>query len=166
MEIDPRKEVDMSRHVHHKMFLFVLACGAVAAVSWAGSAPPSPDDEARPIRQLLDRQVEDWNRRDLEAFLEGYWHAPGVVFQAGAERFDGFEAMRARYRARYQAEGKEMGRLAFSGLEVVILGADSAFARARWQLTMSDGKQPGGLFTLILRKFPEGWRIVHDHTSS
>jgi ketosteroid isomerase-like protein len=22
------------------------------------------------------------------------------------------------------------------------------------------------LFTLIFKKFPEGWRIVHDHTSA
>jgi ketosteroid isomerase-like protein len=59
-----------------------------------------------------------------------------------------------------------MGRLAFSGLEVVVLGPDAALARGRWQLLMSDGKRPGGLFTLILRKLPEGWRIIHDHTSS
>ena len=31
---------------------------------------------------------------------------------------------------------------------------------------MPDGKQPHGVFTLIFRKFPEGWRIVHDHTCS
>jgi uncharacterized protein YbdZ (MbtH family) len=31
---------------------------------------------------------------------------------------------------------------------------------------MSDGKTPHGLFTLIVRRLPEGWRIVHDHTSA
>ena len=31
---------------------------------------------------------------------------------------------------------------------------------------MPDGTKPGGLFTLIVRKFPEGWKIVHDHTSA
>jgi len=36
--------------------------------------------------------------------------------------------------------------------------------RAAWQLTMSDGKMPHGLFTLVFRRFPEGWKIVHDHT--
>ena len=59
-----------------------------------------------------------------------------------------------------------MGRLAFSGVEVVLLGPDAALARGRWELTMPDGSHPGGLFTLVLRKFPEGWRITHDHTSS
>ena len=30
---------------------------------------------------------------------------------------------------------------------------------------MKDGSEKGGLFTLIFHKFPEGWKIIHDHTS-
>jgi len=123
-------------------------------------------DEADAVRKLLGAQVESWNRKDLDGFLEGYWRDPGVVFQSGPDRFEGFEALRSRYRKSYQADGREMGRLAFSDLDVVVLGPDASMARGRWQLTMADGKRPGGLFTLILRKLPEGWRIVHDHTSS
>jgi beta-aspartyl-peptidase (threonine type) len=61
---------------------------------------------------------------------------------------------------------RAMGKLEFSGLRVEMLGADGAFVRGAWNLTMSDGKTPHGLFTLIFRKFPEGWKIVHDHTSA
>ena len=56
----------------------------------------------------------DWNKGDLDAFLEGYWHSPDVVFQSGGDRHDGFDAMRDRYRKRYKAEGKAMGKVAFS----------------------------------------------------
>ncbi|WP_422928302.1 YybH family protein [Singulisphaera sp. PoT] len=122
--------------------------------------------EANAIRELLDTQVEDWNGKDLDGFLKGYWDDPKVVFQSGPNRFEGFEALRSRYQRTYQAEGREMGKLAFKEVDVVILGPDAALARGRWQLTMSDDKKPAGLFTLILRKLPEGWRIVHDHTSS
>jgi hypothetical protein len=31
---------------------------------------------------------------------------------------------------------------------------------------MTDGKEPHGLFTLLLRRLDGAWRIVHDHTSS
>jgi uncharacterized protein (TIGR02246 family) len=145
-----------------------LLAGTLAlAALRIGPGPGRADvDEAVAVRRLLDAQVESWNRKDLDGFLDGYQHGPAVVFQSGADRFDGFEAMRSRYRKTYQAEGREMGRLEFSGLEVVMLGPDAALARGRWQLTLPDGKRPGGLFTLILRKLPEGWRIVHDHTSS
>src|SRR5262245_9980011 len=144
---------------------------ALAALAWtaAGTGKPAgaePDGAETAVRRLIDRKVDDWNRKDLDGFLEGYWRAPGVVFQSGATRTDGFEAMRQRYRARYQEGGREMGRLAFSGVDVILLGPDAAMARGRWELTMPDGSHPGGLFTLVLRKLPEGWRITHDHTSS
>jgi beta-aspartyl-peptidase (threonine type) len=151
--------------VRRPLAWIALAGSTLAAAALALPAAPA-GDEAKAIRALLERQAEDWNRGDLDAFLGGYWQSPKVVFQSGGERFDGWEAMRDRYRKTYQAEGRAMGRLEFTGLDVEILAPDSAFARGRWGLTMPDGKRPGGLFTLILRRFPEGWRIVHDHTSA
>jgi beta-aspartyl-peptidase (threonine type) len=127
---------------------------------------PDRDDTARAVRAVLDRQVVDWNRGDLDQFLGGYWKSPEVVFQSGGQRFDGWEAMRDRYRRRYQAEGRSMGRLEFSSLDIVPLGPEAALARGRWRLTMPDGSRPGGLFTVVFRKLPEGWKIVHDHTSA
>ena len=139
----------------------------LAAVAGAAAAGPGPEESAeRAIRAVLDRQVEDWNRGDLDAFCAAYWQSPRLVFQAGGERHDGWEAMRARYRKKYQSEGRVMGRLTFSGLEIEPLGDDAAFARGRWRLELPDGTRPGGLFTLILRRLPQGWRIVHDHTST
>jgi ketosteroid isomerase-like protein len=59
-----------------------------------------------------------------------------------------------------------MGTLKFSDLIVTVLSPDSAFVRGQFHLTMPDGKEPHGLFTLVLKKFPEGWRIIHDHSSA
>ena len=124
------------------------------------------DDPANDVRVLLDRQVADWNRKDLDGFCAGYWRSPKLVFQSGGDKVEGWEAMRSRYRKRYQGEGKAMGALAFREVEVEPLGPDSAFARGRWELQFADGKKAGGRFTLILRKTADGWRIVHDHTSA
>jgi beta-aspartyl-peptidase (threonine type) len=123
------------------------------------------EDETKAVRRVLDRQVYDWNHQDLESFLAGYWHSPELVFQTGADRINGWEAVRDRYRARYKGDGKQMGKLAFDGLEVFLLSGPSALARGRWQVTMTDGQSHSGVFTLIFRKVPEGWRIIHDHTS-
>jgi ketosteroid isomerase-like protein len=122
-------------------------------------------DAVAAIRKVLDEQEQDWNKGDLDAFLQGYWNSPKVVFQSGGDRNVGFEAMRDRYRKRYKAEGKAMGRVSFSEVEIEPLGTEAAFARGRWGLILPDGKKPGGLFTLVFRKLPEGWKIVHDHTS-
>ena len=117
------------------------------------------------IRHVLDEQAAAWNRGDLETFLQGYWRSPELTFYSGATVISGWDATLTRYRKRYQSEGREMGKLTFSDLESHPLSADSAWVGGRWQLEMKNGDKPGGLFTLIFRKFPEGWRIVHDHTS-
>jgi beta-aspartyl-peptidase (threonine type) len=127
--------------------------------------PQSGDVAITAIRAVLQRQEADWNRGDLDAFLTGYWNSPRVVFQSGGNRYDGWEAMRARYRKRYQAEGKAMGKVAFSGIEIEPLGPSVALARGAWRLSLPDGSHPGGLFTLVFRHFRDGWKIVHDHTS-
>ena len=143
-----------------------LLVSVIILGSMASHGRTDHEDAIAAVRSVLDRQVADWNKGDLDGFLAGYWNSPKVVFQSGGQRFDGWEAMRDRYRRRYQAEGRAMGRLVFSGLDVEPLGPEAALARGRWQLTMPDGSTPGGLFTVIFRKLPEGWKIVHDHTSA
>ncbi|MFO0951251.1 MAG: SgcJ/EcaC family oxidoreductase [Isosphaeraceae bacterium] len=139
---------------------------SVLFLALAGAAPADDRVGADAVKALLDTQVAAWNRKDLDGFLETFWHSPEVVFQSGGTRTDGFDAVRERYRKRYQAEGRAMGTLTFTGIEVVMLGPDAALARGRWGLVMPGGETPNGLFTLLIRKKPEGWRIVHDHTSS
>jgi len=144
----------------------VLAIAALAVSPVSAQAQDGPEEAVRAVRFVLDQQVVDWNKGDLDAFLSGYWNSPRVVFQSGGQRYDGWEAMRQRYRRRYQAEERAMGRLDFSSLDIEPLGPEAVLARGRWRLTMPDGTKPGGLFTVIFRKLPEGWKIIHDHTSA
>ena len=140
----------------------------ILALSLSGSteaqAPVPP--AVTQIPKVLDDQTAAWNRGNLDAFLDGYWRSPKVVFQSGGTRHDGFDAMRDRYRKRYQADGRAMGQLAFADLEIEPLGPASAVVRGRYNLTMPDGTHPTGLFTLIMRRFDDGWKITHDHTST
>jgi beta-aspartyl-peptidase (threonine type) len=146
----------------------VITAVLIAILTASARSPRAegPDATVLGIKKVLDKQEQDWNKGDLDAFLEGYWNSPGIVFQSGGDRNVGFDAMRERYRKRYKADGKAMGTVVFSEVEIHPLGADSAFVRGRWGLTMPDGKKPGGLFTLIFKKLPEGWKIIHDHTSA
>src|SRR5579863_4721375 len=118
------------------------------------------------VEAVLRTQQEAWNRHDLDAFMEGYWNSPELTFFSGANERNGWQATLDRYRATYASPGHEMGKLEFSELRIEMLSPDWAFVRGSWHLTMADGKTPHGLFTLVFRKFPEGWKIVHDHTSA
>jgi ketosteroid isomerase-like protein len=119
------------------------------------------------IKHLLVSQVEAWNHGNLEGFMQGYWHSADLTFFSGGSITQGWEPTLQRYRQRYQAEGKEMGKLEFQDLNIDVLSKKSAVATGKFQLTMSDGKHPHGIFTLILKRMPpNGWKIVHDHTSA
>ena len=155
--------------------LLVAPAGPRPGVPQTGQpAPKSSSPQKKPavnarevdIRHLLASQVEAWNQGKLEAFMEGYWQSPELTFFSGATVTKGWEPTLLRYRRRYQAEGKEMGKLEFQLLNIDLLGPKSAVVTGQWRLTMSDGTQPHGLFTLIMKQLPDGWRIVHDHTSS
>jgi len=143
---------------------------SIAAVAMFWVAPSelaaAQTDTASEIRIVLQSQQDAWNRHDLDAFMAGYWKSPELTFFSGVKEQNGWQGTLDRYRATYASPGHEMGKLEFSGLRVEMLGSDAAFVRGAWQLTMPDGKTPHGLFTLVFRKFPEGWKIVHDHTSA
>ncbi len=117
------------------------------------------------IAQVLQQQVDAWNRHDLEGFMAGYWNSPELTFFSGAHESKGWQAALDRYRKTYQGAGHEMGKLEFANLRIEMLGSEAAFVRGEFRLTMSYGKTPCGLFTLIFRKFPDGWKIVHDHSA-
>ena len=119
------------------------------------------------IKHLLVSQIEAWNQGNLQGFMSGYWRSPDLTFFSGATVTSGWEPTLQRYQQRYQGTGKEMGKLEFQDLKIDLLSPRAAVVTGKWQLTMSDGKQPHGLFTLIMKRMPPGgWKIVHDHTSS
>jgi len=131
----------------------------------APRAQRRPKTAVQEIRAVLDRQVDAWNRHDLEGFMEYYWKSEDLTFFSVGTRRSGWQETIAGYKTRYQSEGREMGHLDFSDIQIEPLGPRAAYVRGHWHLDFSSGKA-GGLFTLIFRKLPQGWRIVHDHTSN
>jgi ketosteroid isomerase-like protein len=144
-----------------------LLASLIFLLSVLAHAGAGSDQEAKSaVENVLRTQQAAWNRHDLEGFMAGYWNSPDLTFFSDAHETSGWQGALARYRNRYQGEGKQMGKLEFSELRIEPLGSDAAFVRGAWQLTLSDGKTPHGIFTLVFRKLSDGWKIVHDHTSA
>jgi beta-aspartyl-peptidase (threonine type) len=145
-----------------------FACYSLLILSsiFSSTALARSDDPRTEVERVLHMQQDAWNRHNLDGFMSGYWNSPELTFFSGAKENHGWQSTMDRYRAKYASPGHEMGKLEFSDLRIEMLGTESAFVRGAWHLTMLDGKTPHGLFTLIFQKFPDGWKIVHDHTSS
>jgi ketosteroid isomerase-like protein len=116
------------------------------------------------IRSVLQAEQDAWNRGDIDGFMNGYARSASTVFISDDTIRRGWQTVRDRYRKKYSSRAK-MGTLTFSELEITLLSSDSAVATGRWKLKRAND-QPHGRFTLILKRLPEGWRIVHDHTSA
>ena len=122
------------------------------------------DTTATAIRAALHAQSEAWNRGDIEGYMAGYWRSKETVFISGDSLTRGWQTVLDRYKKNYDSREK-MGRLTFSDLEITLIGNDAAIVVGRWHLQRAKD-EPHGRFTLIFRKTRQGWRIVHDHTSS
>jgi beta-aspartyl-peptidase (threonine type) len=146
----------------------LLAALSIVAIALLGAAQGHGDDaEAakNAIQKVLDDQDVAWNKGDLEDFMAGYWKSDELTFFSGNDVTKGWNATLERYKKRYQAEGKEMGKLTFSELKIEMMGEEGALVRGRWKVVTSK-ETLQGLFTVIFKKTADGWKIVHDHTSA
>jgi uncharacterized protein (TIGR02246 family) len=116
------------------------------------------------IRVVLSTQQTAWNRGDVDAFLVGYWHSPELTFSGSSGVSRGWDGVMARYKKNYP-DRAAMGQLDFSELEYRFLGPDAALVLGRWHLKR-EKDELGGVFSLVWQRFPDGWKIVHDHTSA
>ncbi|MGA8143683.1 MAG: nuclear transport factor 2 family protein [Candidatus Acidiferrales bacterium] len=148
----------------HCSILALAALIALAASSPSTAALPPESTDAASIRSLLEDQTAAWNRGDIEGFMGGYWHSDQTEFVSAEGISRGWQALLDRYRRAYPNR-KAMGHLTFSNLEIRVECPTSAYAIGEYHL-QREKDNPSGIFTLNLRKFPEGWRVVVDHTTA
>ena len=147
-----------------------VAGGLALALSLIGQrrliAKPAEgrDGDRQAISAVLNAQQTTWNRGDVDAFLLGYWHSPELTFSGSSGVARGWDGVLTRYKKNYP-DRAAMGQLDFSELEFRFLGPDAALVLGRWHLKR-DRDDLGGVFTLVWQRFPEGWKIIHDHTSA
>jgi ketosteroid isomerase-like protein len=146
------------------VFLLVVLWLGVAAGAVKRDSSPAWQDASAALRAVLITQQAAWNRGDIPAFLEGYWNSPELTFSGPNGIVRGYAGVLERYQKAYP-DKLTMGELKFSSLEVRMLGQDSALMLGHWHLTRKIG-DAGGVFTLVFERFPAGWRIIHDHTST
>ena len=123
------------------------------------------------IRAAITAQAAAWSRGDIPAFMQAYEDSPDTTF-IGASLKKGFQPILERYRKAY-TNPAQMGALTFSDLDVRLLPAscgktEFAIVTGRFHLQRSDkgeAKRDDGIFSLVWRKGPHGWKIVLDHTS-
>ncbi|HKV63247.1 MAG TPA: nuclear transport factor 2 family protein [Candidatus Acidoferrum sp.] len=146
-----------------KLLLGLSVCLLSQRLAFATPAEDRPADREA-IHAILNAQQTAWNSGDVDSFLVGYWHSPELTFSGSSGVARGWDGVMARYKKNYP-DRAAMGQLDFSELEYRFLGPDAALVLGHWHLKR-EKDELGGVFSLVWQRFPDGWKIVHDHTSA
>ena len=148
--------------------LLVVAVLAACRGSARPTAAPSPGSDRATLTRLITAQLErsasDWNSGDLDAFLSDYAPESTTTFVDGHRARAGIDFIRGVYAPRF-SPGAARDSLHFEELEVRPLSPTLALVTARYILQRKDEITASGPFTLVMERRPEGWKILHDHSS-
>jgi uncharacterized protein (TIGR02246 family) len=142
-----------------RMHLLLVFALTLSAPLWAQPASETA------IRHLMDKQAADWNRGDVDSFMKAYEDAPTTTFVGKTVEY-GYATIRERYKRIYPTPAG-MGKLTFSHLAIRLLDLNYAVATGNFHLerTTAGGGNADGIFSLFLKKDPQGWKIILDHSN-
>ena len=121
----------------------------------------SPDEQY--IRTKLGQQVAAWNRSDVEAYMQFYWHSDSLMYIGKSGITYGWQQTLDNYTKRYP-DPAAMGHLTDKIIVIKLLSPDYMQVIGQWHLTRSIGDIEG-YYTLLIRKISGHWLIVQEHTS-
>ncbi len=148
-----------------RLLLALLLVASLAAAARADQIGPPQGRTARDLTAVLKAQADAWNRGDLKAFMTAYVRSADMTYTAAGKVVYGYDALEKRYKKRYGGTPQTMGRLRFDDIAVSELGAEHALMMGRWFLHRDGRDDIDGVFSLVWRKTPAGWKILHDHSS-
>ncbi len=138
----------------------LLACFLPFLLFLSGGQPAEND----PL-DVIRRSEAGWNSGRIERYMECYENSPETTF-VGSAVAKGTRAVLERYRRAYP-DAETMGKLKFTELQARRLTPELAVATGRYALERapSAGGRKTGVFSVVLRQGPGGWRIIHDHSN-
>ncbi|MBX0334994.1 nuclear transport factor 2 family protein [Pontibacter sp. HSC-14F20] len=136
-------------------------------VNLATDAPVLHDTAASEaeVRPMLASQSACWSQGNLDCFMQDYWKSDSLLFVGKSGLTYGWQKTLDNYRKSYP-DPAAMGELTFDLKEVRHLAADHMLVVGKWHLQRdADLGDLQGHFSIILKRFPEGWKIIADHSS-
>ena len=115
------------------------------------------------ILEILNTQIDSWNRGDVEAFMQPYWKSDSLMFIGKSGVTRGWQQTLNNYKKNYP-DAAAMGKLSFDIIKMQKLSRKYYYVVGKWMLQRTIGDLSGH-YTLLLEKINGRWVIVSDHSS-
>jgi len=151
------------------LLVLTAACQPKSAGQSIAVDPARPSLDPTRLTEVIalqfNRSVDAWNRGDLQAFVSDYAPDSTTTFVDGRRPQRGFAWIRDHYAPGF-APGASRDSLRIEELRARSLGTTYALVTARYVLYRGGTVTSSGPFTLVMEETTDGWKILHDHTSS
>ena len=150
----------------------VLVLALLLFPAMAGAHAAGSKQEEAAIRAVIEAQVAAWNRGDIPAFMASYEDSPETTFVGTTSLNKGYDKVLERYKQGYPTKD-QMGTLTCKDLDIRLLPTaagvtEYAVVTGKFHLDRSakgTATKDDGIFSLVWRKGPGGWKILLDHTA-
>ena len=132
----------------------------VPVVSTPPVAVPTTAETFDAVSNTLDAAAEAWSSGDVEAVMATYVNDEPLLVFLGDTPVKGPDAVRAALEARAAQPGG-LGQMTYEWFETLQFDVNTTVVSGR-VVMRREGKTHRGLFTRVLRRTEDGWRIVHD----
>jgi len=139
-----------------KKFFFILCLMICSNYLFA-------QDDSSAIKDVMNKQIEAWNKGDIDGFMQTYWKSDSLTFVSSPPTY-GWQSTLERYKKHYP-DTATMGKLSFNLINLKQISPEYYFVIGEWHLKRTQQKDIGGYFTLLFKKINGEWVIVVDHTS-
>lgn len=145
------------------VIVFILLSSSVWGQEKVANTIAEEEAIKKEIVANLFKSAEYWNNSDLENYMSSYPKREDVLMQSGTSRIYGYTKLYNMYSNLFKDVDKR-GVLSFTDVEVTVFANDTAMEIGKFTLEFKDGKKRSAYFTAILKKFADGWKIIHDHS--
>jgi len=135
----------------------------IVLLAFSIGAHAQKSNEKQKILDVLENQRIDWNKGDVEAYMQGYWKSDSLLFVGKSGPTYGWQKTLENYKKGYP-DKSAMGFLTFGIKKVELIAKDQAFVLGSWNVKREKDELKG-YFTLLLRKIEGVWKVVVDHSS-
>lgn len=142
------------------MFFLLLCVGCNSSQKITESVTPQTE-----VIRVLEEQAACWSQGDLECYMQGYWKSDSLLFVGKNGLTYGWQQTLDNYKRNYP-DASTMGKLLFDLNEIRQLSFNTVLVVGKWQLKREvPAGDLSGYFSVIFRRFSDGWKIVADHSS-